>query len=258
MNADYHAHTTYSDGYFPESMVGAAAEAGLAGIGLTDHCNVSERPAVQTERHLKGYNLDLTYERRREAIERMRQEVDVEIYDAVELDYKPRDEDAIAEFLETAGFEYAIGSVHEVEGVNVHSTGPFRGRPRAERRAVVDDYFGDLERLIRSELFEIAGHVDIVERNEALRGLATEEHYRRVAAAFADSRTVPEINAGRVTAEYGQFHPREPFLDVLAEYDVRVTVGTDAHRPGQLRERIPLLRERLDDRGLEPVSPFDV
>ena len=258
MNADYHAHTTYSDGYFPESMVGAASAAGLAGIGLADHCNVSEHPTGRTERHLKGFNLDLTYERRREAIQRMREAFDIEIYDAVELDYKPRDEDAIADFLDTAGFEYAIGSVHEIEGVNVHSAGPFRGQPRTEQGAVVDDYFDDLERLIRSELFEIAAHVDIVERNEALRGLATEDHYRQVAAAFAESRTVPEINAGRVTTEYGRFHPNEPFLDVLAEHDVRVTVGTDAHHPSQLRERVPLLRDALDERGLEPLSPFDV
>lgn len=257
MNADYHAHTTYSDGYFPESMVGAASEAGLAGIGLADHCNVSEHPPGQAERRLKGFNLDLTYERRRDAIERMREAFAIEIYDAVEMDYKPRDEERIADFLDTAGFDYAIGSVHEIEGVNIHSADPFRGRPRAEREAVVDGYFEDLERLVRSGLFEIAAHVDIVERNEALRGLATEEHYRQIAAALADSRTVPEINAGRVTAEYGCFHPSDPFLDVLAEYDVRVTVGTDAHHPSQLRERVGLLRDALGERGLEPVSPFD-
>ncbi|PSP75090.1 hypothetical protein BRC81_16545 [Halobacteriales archaeon QS_1_68_20] len=61
-----------------------------------------------------------------------------------------------------------------------------------------------------------------------------------------------------MTADYGRFHPREAFLDVLAEYDVAVTVGTDAHDPQQLRDRVPLLREQLDERGLDPVSPFEV
>ncbi len=258
MRADFHAHTTYSDGSFLDWMVGAAADAGLSGIGLADHCNVSDRPAMRAHKLRYGYNLDLTYERRREAIETARGETDVEIYDAVEVDYHPTDQADIADFLAEAGFDYAIGSVHEVDGVNVHFPEPFRDRSGGERRAAVDGYFEDLAALVRSELFEIAAHPDIVERNEALRGIAGEDHYRRLAAAFADSRTVPEINAGRVTADYGRFHPCEAFLDVLAEYDVRVTVGTDAHAPQEVRDRVPLLREQLADRGLDPVSPFDV
>lgn len=258
MRADYHAHTNYSDGDFLPWMVGAAAEAGLSGIGLADHCNVSERAEMREAKIRRGYNLDQTYGRRREAIESVRNQAEIEIYDAVEMDYKPSDEDAIAEFLGEAGFDYAIGSVHEVEGVNVHVVEPFRDRSGAERRAVVDGYFDDLERLVRSGLFEIAAHPDIVERNEALRGFADESHYRQLAAAFADSRTVPEINAGRVTDDYGQFHPRDAFLDVLAEYDVRVTVGTDAHHPEQVHDRLPLLREKFSELGLEPVSPFEI
>lgn len=204
-----------------------------------------------------GCNLDATYQRRREAIEAVREEADVAVYDGVEVDYDPRDEEAIADFLAEAGFDYALGSVHFVDGVNVHVPGPFRERSEADRRAVVDEYFEDLEALLRSELFEVTAHPDVVERNEALRGLAAESHYRQVATAFAESRTVPEVNAGRVTDDYGRFHPRETFLDVLAEHDVAVTVGTDGHAPRQVRDRVPLLRELLEERGLEPVSPLD-
>ena len=111
VRADFHAHTNYSDGSFLPWMVRAAAEADLSGIGLADHCNVSGRPEMRDHKVQYGYNLDLTYERRREAIETVREEADVEVYDAVEVDYHPSDRKAIASFLADAGFDYAIGSV---------------------------------------------------------------------------------------------------------------------------------------------------
>jgi len=96
-------------------MVDAATDAGLDGVGITDHCNVSPDPAAERFKRTFGFNLDLTYERRREAIERLRADPDVgiDVFDAVEMDYDPDHEAAIADFLAEAGFDYAIGSVHE-------------------------------------------------------------------------------------------------------------------------------------------------
>lgn len=54
-----------------------------------------------------------------QADDRTREEVDIEIYDAVEIDYDPRDEAEISGFLEEAEFDYSVGSVHEVAGTNV-------------------------------------------------------------------------------------------------------------------------------------------
>src|SRR6056297_2801072 len=120
MDRDYHVHSTYSDGRFLFQMVRAAAEADLDGVGIADHCSVSDREEIQEQKHLLGFNLDQTYERRREAIERLREETDIAIYDGVEMDYHPDEEQRIRSFLDEAEFQYAIGSVHHLEGVNVH------------------------------------------------------------------------------------------------------------------------------------------
>jgi histidinol-phosphatase (PHP family) len=254
IDRDFHAHSTYSDGEFLRSMLGAAEAAGLDGIGIADHCNVSERePMRRTSRNL-GFNLDLTYERRREAIDYYRGEFDVAVYDAVEVDYDPRDEAAIREFLDEAGFDYAIGSVHHVEDVNVHVESYFGRKSEAERAEAVEDYFGKLVDLIESELFAVAAHPDLVERNPALRGYATAEQYDRVADAFADSRTAPELNAGRAFDDYGEYHPSPAFLDALLDRGVDVTVGSDAHEPGVVAERAEGLDAKLEELGVEPVS----
>ncbi|SEV99737.1 PHP domain-containing protein [Natrinema salifodinae] len=251
---DFHVHSNYSDGDFLRSMVRAAESAGLEGIGFADHCNVAAREGPELMRGLYGFNLDRTYERRRRGIERLRENFDIEVYDAVEMDYDPRDEAAIDEFLAEAGFDYAIGSVHEVDGKNVQIASHFAELDEAERDAVVDEYFDRLVALVESELFEIAAHADLIERTPPLRGRATTDHYRRVAQAFADSRTVPEINAGRALTDAEIVHPASEFLRVLREHDVSVTVGTDSHHPDEIPARADFLADFADEYGLEPVT----
>lgn len=254
MEFDYHVHSNYSDGFLLPVMVRTAQEAGLSGVGFADHCTVSDRPQSERFKRMFGFNLDVTYERRREGIEHVREEADVEVYDAVEMDYDPRDEHRIAAFLDDAGFDYALGSVHAVDGRNVQRDSEFADDTEGERRAVVDAYYDNLVDLIDSELFEVAAHVDLLERTEPLRGYATAEQYERVADAFERSRTIPELNAGRVLRDYGEFHPAPTFLDVLHDRDIPVTLGTDSHSPGQFDRRVEHVRAYLGDADWEPAT----
>jgi histidinol-phosphatase (PHP family) len=254
LDRDYHVHSTYSDGRFLFQMVRAAVEAGLAGVGIADHCNVSEREEIREQKYVLGFNLDETYERRREAIDRLREEFAIDIYDGVEMDYHPAEEARIREFLREAGFQYTIGSVHYIEGVNLHVEPYFAEKREPERKGVVEEYVDRVVALIESELFDVAAHVDLVERNAELRHYATTDHYHRVAEAFTNSRTVPELNAGRALADYGEFHPSPEFLDVLADYEVPIVVGTDSHRPEEVGDRVAHTERYLKQRGLEPID----
>jgi len=251
---DYHVHSNYSDGAFLRRMVDAAASAGLDGVGIADHCNVFPSEDARRHRRALGFNLDLTYERRREAIEDVCERADVRVFDAVEMDYHPDHEGEIREFLDDTGFDYAVGSVHDLDGVNVHFAAHFADKSEEEHRALVDRYFEKLVALVDSELFAIAAHPDLVERNPHLRGFATDDHYERVADAFERSRTVPEINAGRLLDDYGEFHPAPELLDTLADRGVGVTVGTDSHEPDVIAPRVEAIEEELTERGLESVT----
>jgi histidinol-phosphatase (PHP family) len=221
-------------------MVRAARDAGLDGVGFADHCNASKREQQQRRKFRMGFNLDATYSRRRQAIQQLRSEHDISIYEAVEMDYDPRDEAAVATFLDEAEFDYAIGSVHYVDGVHVQDESHFRAKSDAERAALVDQYVDKLVALLDSELFEIAAHVDLFERNEAFRGMATDAHYHRILDALESSRTIPELNAGRRLRAYGEYHPRPAFREFLEDNGVAFTIGSDAHSPQELRDRAAL------------------
>lgn len=252
---DFHVHSNYSDGAVLSFMARAAEEAGLAGVGFTDHCNVSSREGMAAARCVSGTNLDLTHGRRRTGLDRLRERTSIDLYDAVEMDFDPRDEAAIRQFLDEVPFEYTIGSVHWVDGLNVQVTDAFAGMDDDELDSIVDTYFDTVISLIESEIFDIAAHVDVIERNPVLRDRASNRHYHRVAEAFTASRTVPEINAGRATGEPEIVHPSPPFLARLRAHDLRFTVGSDAHRPDEFGDRTAFLTSFLAEHGIDPVHP---
>jgi histidinol-phosphatase (PHP family) len=258
---DYHVHTNYSDGFFLPHMLEAAEAAGLDAVGFADHCNVARRPAGHHARTRYGFNLDRTYDRRRDAIESIRDTTDLTVYDAVEMDYDPRDEPGIEAFLAEADFDYTIGSVHAVPNpsgagdLNVQHVDGFAALDDDALDTVVDTYYDHLVALADSDLFDIAAHPDLLARNPHLRDRATHDHYRRAAAALADSQAVPEVNAGRVLRDDGHVHPRSDFQAVLRDHDVSLTVGTDSHRPGELADRADYLATHCADAGIDPAIP---
>ncbi|WP_415379779.1 PHP domain-containing protein [Halosimplex sp. TS25] len=252
MRADLHAHTTYSDGSPLPAMCRAAERAGLDAVGFTDHCIAVDDDFGRRER----YDLVETYERRREAIERVRPRTDLTVWDAAEVSYVAGAEAETADLLAAADFDYAIGSVHFAGEYDYTSSAQYADASDAERRAVVERYYDAVVAAVESGLFDVLGHLDLPERMDALRGYSREEDYERVAAVLSESATVPEINAGRVHDSLGRVHPDPAMLDCFLDRDVRFVLGSDSHSPDEIERRVPALRTVADEQAI-PVTTFE-
>jgi len=250
MHTDVHTHTTFSDGSDLDTMIAAAERADLAGLGLTDHCIVTDDSFGRRAQ----YDLVETYEHRRDVIDAAREQTDLRLYDAVEMSYVADDEDAIAAFLDEADFAYTIGSVHFAGPYGYTSDAQYANAADAERRAAVERYYDAVVALIESGLFDVLGHLDLPERVGYLRRYTTRDDYERVAAALADAATVPEINAGRVNRSLGRPHPDPAMLDVFEREGVRFVLGSDSHRPHEIEARVPTLRAVASEHDLDPVE----
>ncbi len=251
LDYDLHTHSTYSDGSELRAIVAAAAQVGLDGIGVTDHCTLIEDDFGRSDR----FDFEETFAVRREEIESLRREFDIEIFDGVEVCYAPAVEDRIAAFLDRAGFDYAIGSVHFADGYD-YTTGAGTGETRAEHVTAIDRYFDRQVDLVESGLFEIIAHVDLPNRLPGLRDLAEPAHYRRLAEALRGSSTVPEVNAGRIRRDYGDVHPDPDYLEVFA--DIPFVAASDAHRPHELAPRLASLEAVFAVHDIERVDPRDL
>jgi len=255
MDYDFHTHSTYSDGHLLKIMALRADKIGLEKLGVTDHCNVSERTEMKLQKKELGFNLDKTYKLRKEALKSINKEFDVEILDGVEMDFHPDDREEIISFLQKAEFQYSIGSVHRIENVNIQVEPYFTSFSKSRRRSIVEKYFEKQRQLIESEIFDIVSHIDLVERNKHLRGLSTREDHMKVIEALKNSKTIPEINAGRINRGLKEFHPTQQFLELFKNEEIPVTIGTDSHSPEEIEERNPQLREKIEKEGLELTTP---
>ena len=250
MRTDVHTHTTFSDGSELSAMVEAAEAVNLDGLGLTDHCIVTDDAFGRRAQ----YDLVETYERRREAIDAARERTELALYDAAELSFVGAETDATRAFLETADFDYTIGSVHFAGEYDYTSDAPYADADEATRRSVVKRYYDAVVALVDAELFDVLGHLDLPERLETLRGHSRPVDYKRVAASLAHSRTVPELNAGRVERSLGRPHPDPEMLSIFDAHDVGFVLGTDSHRPEELTERVPELRATAEDAAIDVLE----
>ncbi len=252
---DYHVHSDYSDGTEAGRMIETATRVGLDGIGFADHVLLSH----PEKRREAGYPMDpTTVEDRSNELERLAQSTDVRIFEGVEIDYYPYDEANIGTFLEKHSFDYVVGSVHELSpyrpddptsSVHHSNTAHFEGMSETARVEYVDRYFENVVSLIDSGLADILAHLDLIERNDALRGLASTTHYRQVADALAASSAIPEINGAAVTDDWPVL-PRQEFFELLLEHDIAFVRGSDAHGTASLETRTA----RID----EVVQAYDV
>lgn len=255
---DYHVHSNYSDGFPLSRMVKAAEDSVLDGIGFTDHCNVLSRDGMDVNRAIMGHNLDMNYERRREGIIHLQKNTDIRIFDAAEVDYHPSSQDKIEKFLHEVGFDYTLGSVHYLNNKNIQIYSDFSDLSDNELDNLAQKYYDMIISLINSDLFDVVSHIDLIERNDKLSGRVTKDEFRDVAHALKNSKTIPEINVGAINADCGDFHPRSDFLEILLENDIEFTIGTDSHRPCEIKNRVTKMQSILEEYGIDPANPPDL
>jgi histidinol-phosphatase (PHP family) len=176
----------------------------------------------------------------------------------VEIDYQVRYETEVRSFLRDAAYDLVIGSVHYAGGGLIFAPSFFAVPERESYQA----YFEQALAAVRSGLFDVLGHLDIVKRYGV-------EHY----GPFQPARYAEQIDALlRACVETGTgievntsgYHgpPGEPFpsLAVLSRYrelgGELLTVGSDAHVVEDLGRDIPLALELAQHAGFEAIAAF--
>jgi histidinol-phosphatase (PHP family) len=229
---DSHMHTAFS----PDSQVllelyaAQAAEYGIREIAITDH--VDFLPGAPGYRY---FDYDVRKRVIAEAAERWAGKVSIR--HGVEITYESRFEEEIRHHLATHGYDYSIGSVHAVidSPYAKDRVAAFVAGKRLSE--AVAPHFAEVERSIRTGLFDTIGHLDQVKRMlrpwfPPAEFAAIPEAYEPLLVALVESGSALEVNSS------GLRHPEKetyPAAWVVARFRElggrRVTVGSDAHLP---------------------------
>lgn len=233
---DCHTHTFYSDGRGSVSdNVAAAAALGLTTLCITDHLTLpySMDPTCEVsiaERDLASYLSDIAEARKTHP--------EIDVICGFECDYYPGCEKNIRRW--AAGADYLLGSVHMLDGSWIDDLSDLSYWDAHTTQAVWERYFDVWAQACSSSVgFDSMAHPDLVSLLGRFPEKAVlERFYDSAAQAAADCKVRIEVNTAGTIKPVGRLYPDATLLERFYRAGVPVTVGSDAHTPDRVGDRL--------------------
>lgn len=259
---DLHMHTSrcrHAEGAL-EEFVAAARGAGIATIAFTDHlplpADLLERDPHAAEYAMPEDELD-AYVGDVLAVQAAAAEAGgPEVLLGIEADLHPGNEAHVRRLLARHAFDVVLGSVHFVDGWAFDDPDRRDGYAEWDVRALWERYFDDLAAAAVSGLADVIGHADLVKKFGYVPEGNLATFYERAAAAFAAVGVAVEVNTAGLRKPCAELYPSPGFLRALRSAGVRVTTGSDAHRPAEVGAGFAEARSALLAAGYDRVTVF--
>jgi histidinol-phosphatase (PHP family) len=270
---DFHVHCDYSvdaEGSV-EEYARHALETGLKEICFTTHCDLDPLRRHHDGRvRLRGEIIEVTSDWVGAYVEDVRSatktygERGLKIRCGLEIGYTPGIESMIEGILSSFEFDFILGGVHTVEGVDIVSASESEAYfARKSPREVCVLYYHSVGEAIRSGLFDCIAHMDIYKRcgldfygeplNVAHKGLV-EPLLEEMAARDLSL----EVNGGGLRKGLEWPYPSPDIVEAAGSAGVAfVTPGSDAHRPDQVGFGIDRCLESAERAGFERVAVYE-
>ena len=224
MLIDYHMHTRLTDGTMePVDYARVACARGLDEIGCSDHAPLGDR---DTDWTMKLADLDTYVGWVREA---QRQFPQLPIKLGLEVDYFPGREAWIRDLASRYPWDFLLGSVHFIGDFPVdRSAADWRGQDLNQRW---QQYFDLWEQAARSKLFDSLAHPDLPKKFGSRPAGDLTDTYQRVLRAVKAANVAIEVSTAGLRKPCREIYPSEGFLRLAQQFDIPITLGSDAHIP---------------------------
>lgn len=236
---DSHMHTEFStDSEAPvRSMLDTALERGLRAVCITDHMDLDFPPQDGEEDCEETPPFQFNVDEYFKALGSLREEygdrLDLRI--GIEIGLQPYLGEQYRELTQAYPFDYVIGSVHLIRGMDPYYGKLFEGRP--DEKAYREAFVETLHCLEGVNDFDSLGHLDYVVRYG--KHQAEEYSYRKFADEIDEvlKKLISmgkglEMNTGGLKYGLGFCNPHPDVVKRYRELGGEiVTIGADAHRP---------------------------
>ncbi len=162
----------------------------------------------------------------------------------------------MAEVLRAYPWDFIIGSLH-------HQLPIYRAwlrvRGYEQDREIVDTYFRHLAEAVPSKRYHTIGHPDVIRIYGTIEHFDPVEHELSIRAflnALVENDVCMEVNTSGLIKGVYQVHPDPLILQWAAKLGVKLTMGSDAHRPEQVGQHFEEILELLRDTGFKQLHYF--
>jgi len=158
-------------------------------------------------------------------------------------------------------FDFIIGSSHLVDGQDPYYPGFFDGK--SDEEAYRKYFESELENIRKFSNFDVYGHLDYIVRYGASKDTEySYDKYRdifdKILNTLLEKEKGLELNTGGIKSGMKDFHP---CMDVLKRYRELggeiITVGSDAHSPGNIAEHFDRAYDVLKECGFKYYTVFE-
>lgn len=263
MLTDYHVHLRPDDitakpaEYFTaaniELYAKAAAEAGVTDLGCAEHMyRFTEALNVWSHPFWNEWALD--------DIDQYCETVAASpIKLGIEADYVLGAEDKLDNLLSPRPFEYVIGSVHFIGEKSMDTEEYTVWDERGDPDEIWRRYFETLAHAVRSGLFDILAHPDLVKvwgRAQQLPSRELAFFYEPAIQAIADTGITVEVSTAGLRKGAGEIYPAPGFMAMCIDAGATFALSSDAHSTDQIGFEYDRALEFLADHGVEELATF--
>ena len=256
MRSDFHMHTNFSTDadFSPEEMMEGAIEKGLKVICITDHI---DKDYDEEEKEF-FFDTDKYFEKLNGLKQKYRQKIDLRI--GVETGLQPHLGEYYHKYVNKYPFDFVIGSVHLVRGIDPYYGELFRNQTDREAyRQTFEDTILDIK---NNDDFDVLGHLDYIVRysKEKERSYSYSEfsdQIDEILKLLISKGKGLELNTAGLKYGLPFAHPHMDVLKKYREFGGEIlTIGSDAHKPEHIAYDFYKVKDILQECGFKYYTEF--
>lgn len=259
MLVDYHLHTVFSRHAVGtvDQYVSRAEELGIEEVCFTEHISrqymTEEIQNRLAEPWMREHELPDYFELLRAAAAK----TSISVLWGLEADYIDTCEEALRDLLESLPLDFVLGTIHFLPAYEMRYLSDIEDEPAV----FLLNYFSYAKQAVESGLFDSIAHLNLgwhtVPWPKGKDEIKVEEALAEVVSATRAQDMCLEINTRAFNFEgFGTPEAYHRFLRLIADYDVSVTLGSDAHRPEEVGRNYSEALRYLNHYGINQVATF--
>lgn len=254
---DYHVHTRYcrhASGEVKEYVI-EGINKGLKEIGISDHYPMSHLPQLS----YNDYSMDLqefpSYKREVNQLKKIfNSKIDVKL--GAEVDYLKAEESTLRKNLASEDVDYLMGVIHLLDNWIIDDPRNTHKYLEYDLNAFYNKYFDEIQNLIRSGLFDIVGHIDVIKKFNHIPEEGIERYIMPCLESIADKELCLEVNTSGIDRPVKDTYPGKKFFKIMFDMGIQITLGSDAHQPSEVGRHFEVILKLLKNVGYSGLISF--
>jgi histidinol-phosphatase (PHP family) len=250
---DYHVHTSlcnHANGAM-EQYIEKAIAAGLREICFLDHLTLHKNGKDQS---MEPSDIPFYFHSVRQLAHQYERRIQVKA--GLEVDFSPETADQAEDIIRPFDFDVIGGSVHFIGSMNIVSTKSAKNTENIPIDEICGQYLELLDQMVSRNFADIVCHLDLFKKFGRRPSPAVNEKFDALLSKISYKPIAVELNTSGMDHPAKEFYPGAALVKACYDRHIPMTLGSDAHEPGQVGRHFKAAIALLRDTGFRNVSAF--